>query len=1512
MADNVLQLGINIDTKKAIETASGLTPKNTNILRLISGERPVIAGTFLNNNLAAPAFDANDTFEMNVDIDFIHDKYAGTLNAAYSGAVTSIAITFTQDITGIRETGSLTLKDNSNPDNRERVAYTNVVVSGAGLIGTFTVSKTLVNSYDSGDYGALQDRLMAQATEDDVNTGEWTDADKTAGKVSFRLDCRDTTFSEKLATAGSDFEYKIYMEIKRYPTGSVIPVVLMQDVVYGRQTVNDLEEVTIPSDENWTAADARYIHAFADQSDIGEDIVDADELIINNVSGSIAKTAMSRVRTYIETGLTIAATSVTFVNTVTQMVATNVQTAIDELWTKFISSGSTSHRYGGTLSINGGDNTKFDMTAGSCDINDSHTDAENPTSVKVTWTAFTAEAVPDIATQPFTVISINSSGTLLKEAAAPTKGDRRDKNVIGILIHPTGVISDAITVPLWAQDTTLALYDFLESLGSTFNRTGNAYSENGANLKIDKSAGEMYAIGYNWDNDKKNPNITTDASGSAITFSRHDRQTAAPLAVTDLIDPNFYDPDGTGLVAVPTGWYSTPRFYFDPASGSHIFQYSQYVYDSLLKAVKSAEKEVFVEIAATASFNCRTILAVQEGSTVLNDDLSRKFIQLGAFGCRTLNGVPTFSRFVEAVETANALSYQQQSINLLVDTGVIYADVQADGGGDIIYPFQQREYTLDCTTGSGAGGTARVALTAGTATVPKKNWIYVTRSGDVATLNASTSAPTGEYAMVCTAFLPDVTTFTNRDAYGSRRWTEAKTLNGRGVIATILSKLRDLALGYISGLTPVPDFATASEIDLTVASGVVKQIYEQTTDALQVTVDGALVVNDQTTPYTEVSDLADITTDTAGGSLTTNNTYYQLVIAISTNTDGSTQLLVNKPTGSYSNASDAFNDINGYSVTSFPSDFDTVALVCALVIRVQTGLIYSNAATAFGVDFIDLRGVDPGGSASGSGAASVTSFSDAAFSIFNSVSSFLVTLDLVNLTADRVLTPLDKDYTIGDMLGIASVIDNRMVRFDGTGGKQVQTSLLFVDDNGDTGVAEDSPATRLHVSESSATVYDSGTPQGAEFSTIMVQNLANSNTSAAQITFRQRTTGDNDCSIGATGGVTQQMFFKVDGAEVARFNNSGSLLIGTITGDADAQLQGDSTTQGWLPPRLTTTQRDLISTPPTGLMIVNTTTGQYEWYTGSAWAAIGPAGSGEANTASNVGGFVGWFKQKTGVDLEFKTAQSSDSTLTLTANTSDVDLIVNKAKAQQRVLNAQTGTAYTGVLTDAEKRITMDNASANTFTIPTNASVAYDVNQALVIVQKGAGLTSVKGDTGVTVNGTSGGTVAGNGQYETLIAVKVATDTWLVSKTGGGGASSFDSEVTLRTSNGYGSTNNKIRRFLTTVTDTGSDITYADSATLGATFTIETDGIYAISYSDNFSVTEWLALTLNSTALTTAASVTANDAFRITVGVTPGANLAACVSTTRHFSSGDVIRAHTDGTSTGSAVKTNFSIARVG
>lgn len=120
------------------------------------------------------------------------------------------------------------------------------------------------------------------------------------------------------------------------------------------------------------------------------------------------------------------------------------------------------------------------------------------------------------------------------------------------------------------------------------------------------------------------------------------------------------------------------------------------------------------------------------------------------------------------------------------------------------------------------------------------------------------------------------------------------------------------------------------------------------------------------------------------------------------------------------------------------------------------------------------------------------------------------------------------------------------------------------------------------------------------------------------------------------------------------------------------------------------------------------------------------------------------------------------------------------------------------------------------------------------------------------------------------------------------------SEVWLYLANGYGSTNNVIRRFTTTGLNVGTAVTYADSATNGATFTINEDGIYGIYYSDCFSASLFFGISNNSNQLTTGiTTITATNIVAMTE-LTAG-NAGTSVTAILSLKVGDVIRPHTDG-----------------
>ena len=108
--------------------------------------------------------------------------------------------------------------------------------------------------------------------------------------------------------------------------------------------------------------------------------------------------------------------------------------------------------------------------------------------------------------------------------------------------------------------------------------------------------------------------------------------------------------------------------------------------------------------------------------------------------------------------------------------------------------------------------------------------------------------------------------------------------------------------------------------------------------------------------------------------------------------------------------------------------------------------------------------------------------------------------------------------------------------------------------------------------------------------------------------------------------------------------------------------------------------------------------------------------------------------------------------------TSAVQTQVDSKTAKLITTNRQTA-SYTLVLSDADKLVEMNVATANNLTIPLNSSVAFSTGTQILLAQYGAGQTTIVATSGVTIR-SNGGKLKLNAQYSGATLVKIAENEW--------------------------------------------------------------------------------------------------------------------------------------------------------
>jgi len=340
----------------------------------------------------------------------------------------------------------------------------------------------------------------------------------------------------------------------------------------------------------------------------------------------------------------------------------------------------------------------------------------------------------------------------------------------------------------------------------------------------------------------------------------------------------------------------------------------------------------------------------------------------------------------------------------------------------------------------------------------------------------------------------------------------------------------------------------------------------------------------------------------------------------------------------------------------------------------------------------------------------------------------------------------------GDVVGPASAVNNNVVFFDGVTGKLIK----------DSGLTLSGSNTGDQTITLTGDVTGSGT--GSFATTIGALKVLGSMIANATIDLTTKVTGLLPLSNGGTnknmtpanGGV---VWTDADSMEVISAGTAGQLLQSNGAA-APTWVAAPSTSP-------LTTKGDVYTYDTANARLPVGTNGQVlsansAQATGLEWVTPASGGDASTNTATSVDSEVALFSGTGGKTLKRATGTGYAKLASgvLSAQSTPIPSAdVNGG----RTVNAQTGTTYTFALSDGSGAggfplVTASNASAQTYTVPPNSSVAFPVGTQIDLVQQGAGAVTIAPGSGVTVNAANGLTLPS--QYSSASLIKTGTDTW--------------------------------------------------------------------------------------------------------------------------------------------------------
>jgi hypothetical protein len=811
------------------------------------------------------------------------------------------------------------------------------------------------------------------------------------------------------------------------------------------------------------------------------------------------------------------------------------------------------------------------------------------TTIKyVKWNNITNIPLTYLTTHIQSFIAIDSNGNVVQSDAPYYNGQYNSLITIGTVIHQNFTfVNSSITYPNTAYGYKQRTYDFIKAFGPLKLNGLNIIPINSLSLNI--SPGSAWADGRNYQNDPNNPSYITD-TGTTVSKIFKYYQVSGNTFIQDTnnnlgyttIDPTVYNLNGV-LTTVPGNGsnrkWSIQRVFWYPNSATKgiVVYYGNKYYNTPTDAIASNPYEIFFEIENTKQNAIFLGSIVLRNNATFTDSTSFTILPSGIFrniGSGGGGGTITTSRLQDLNDVAvgtiidGDLLFYNHSIDKWVHgkslTGNynITGDLSVTGNitGSIPYSGLTNIPSTIVT------GSTQIYLTGTTGFSTYINQSLLTTSNVTFNNITSNGIIYGNKILIGTTidngYKLDIsgTTRTTSDSYF------ATTSGNVGIGTTSPSEKLNVSGNILASGTILGSNLSGTNTGDNAINSLYSGLTSNATHTGDVT--GSTVL----TLATVNSNIGTFGSSLSVPSFTVNAK--GLITGVSGNTiptSNSTTLglLSSTDWNTFNNKQDSLNGTGFVKVSGTTITYDNSTYL-------TTSSASSTYAPIASPSFTGNINIASTGSLNINADASPTEYQRFKWYIYNpngytiGANSKLVLQTTRRSGVIGIFNPIVIDQ--GNVGINVSDLDNEPSKTLTVGGDIKLTGQLFVNTslyNYDVGNV--------------LKVASGGGIEGVNLNSIYLP--INNPTS--------------------TGTSTFPIITNTSGATFATV--SGNIGIGTISPNATSILDITSTTKGFLPPRMKSSQKNAISPPATGLIVYDTDNNRLEVYNGSTWGSLGGA-----------------------------------------------------------------------------------------------------------------------------------------------------------------------------------------------------------------------------------------------------------------------------------------------------------------